>query len=194
MDAKSPSRALIAPSALVDPSARIGRGTRVWAFVQIAEHAVIGRNCVIGSGVYIDRRVRIGRNVRIHNKALLYHGLVVEEDVFIGPGACFTNDAWPKSGLTRNLHGISWRVKRGAAVGANATVLPDVTIGAYAFVGAGSLVSRDVPDHALVYGNPARVRGLICACRFVLRAEKFPAAAKTFRCPRCRKKIRVPSA
>lgn len=162
---------LIAPSAIIDSTAKIGKGTRVWAFVQVGEWAFIGENCVLGNGAYVDRHVRIGSNVRIHNKALLYQGVIVEDDVFIGPGVCCTNDPWPRSGLTRNMTHVGWRIKKGAAVGANATILPDLDIGAYAVVGAGSVVTKTVSNFALVAGNPARQRGWVCPCGEVIRFE-----------------------
>jgi len=143
--------------ALVAHSASIGEGTKVWAFAQIGENARIGKNCVIGNGVYIDRRVIIGNNVKIHNKALLYHGLIVEDNCFIGPGACFANDKSPRHDKTRNLEGVSWKLKKGAVIGAGAIILPDVNIGKDALIGAGAVVTKDVPDGALVYGNPARI-------------------------------------
>jgi len=143
--------------AIVAESATIGAGTKVWAFAQIGDRAVIGRNCVVGNGAYIDRGVRIGNNVKIHNKALLYRPLVVEDDCFIGPGACFTNDKYPRFDTTRDLRGVSWRVRKGASIGANATILPDVEIGRNAVVGAGSVVTASVPDGAVVCGNPARI-------------------------------------
>jgi len=123
--------------AIIDAEASIGSGTKVWAFAQIGAKATVGKNCVIGNGAYIDRNVVIGNNVKIHNKALLYHGLIVEDNCFIGPGACFTNDKYPKHNITRDLKETSWRVKRGASIGANATILPDITIGENAVVGAG---------------------------------------------------------
>lgn len=147
--------------AVVSKTARIGEGTKVWAFAQIGDNARVGKNCVIGNGAYIDRNVVVGDNVKIHNKALLYNGLVVEDNCFIGPGACFTNDKLPKYSKTRNLKGISWRLKKGSSVGANATILPDINIGTNAIVGAGSVVTKDVPDGAVVYGNPARRRGRV---------------------------------
>jgi UDP-2-acetamido-3-amino-2,3-dideoxy-glucuronate N-acetyltransferase len=147
----------IAPTALIHPSARIGRGTKIWAFAQVAEHAVVGRDCTIGNGAYIDRHVKIGNRVRIHNKALLYHGVIVEDDVFIGPGVCFTNDSYPTSRSTRNLKGKAWYVRTGASIGANATILPDLEIGENSIVGAGSVVTKNVPPNAIVCGNPARV-------------------------------------
>jgi UDP-2-acetamido-3-amino-2,3-dideoxy-glucuronate N-acetyltransferase len=151
----------IASSAIVHKSALIGAGTKVWEFVQIMNDAEVGSHCVIGNGAYIDREVKIGNNVRIHNKALLYHGVIVEDDVFIGPAVCFTNDAWPKSGRTRDLDGISWHVEKGASIGANSTIMPNVNIGKFALIGAGSVVTKDVPAYALVYGNPARIHGKV---------------------------------
>lgn len=163
--------AFIAPTALVDPTAQIGKGTKVWAFAQIAEHALVGQDCVIGNGVYIDRFVKIGDRVRIHNKALLYQGVLIEDDVFIGPGACFTNDEFPRSGKTRNLTGKSWTIGKGASIGANTTVLPDVAVGSYALIGAGSVVTKDVAEHAVVCGNPARMIGWACFCGHVLKSN-----------------------
>lgn len=174
----------IAPTAIVDPTARIGSGAKIWAFSQVGEHAVIGSQCVIANGAYIDRFVRVGNRVRIHNKALLYHGLIVEDDVFIGPGAVFTNDAWPRSGKTRDLKGISWKIGKGASIGANVTVLPDIEIGAYAVVGAGSVVTKNVPPHALVFGNPASLQGYVCSCGAV---TKTVSRSNRGRCPKCGK-------
>ncbi len=151
-------RVKIDPTAIVAPSAVIGSGTVIWAYAQVMDKAVIGRNCVLGNGVYVDRNVKIGDNVRIHNKACIYNGTVVEDNVFIGPHTCFTNDKYPVSGNTRDLRGVSWRVGKGASVGANVTVLPDVNIGKGAKVGAGSVVTKDVPAGSLCYGNPAVVK------------------------------------
>lgn len=154
----------VAPSALVHPTAKIGAGTKIWAFVQVGEHAQIGSKCILGNGVYIDRHVRIGNRVWIQNKALLYHGVTIADDAFIGPGVCFTNDPTPRSGVRRNLGKQQWQVGRGASIGANATILPNVSIGQYALVGAGAVVTKNVPSHALVCGNPAKVVGLVCIC------------------------------
>jgi acetyltransferase-like isoleucine patch superfamily enzyme len=141
----------------VADTAAIGEGTKVWAFAQIGDRAVVGKNCIVGNGAYIDRDVHIGDNVKVHNKALLYRPLVVEDNCFIGPGVCFTNDKHPRFDTTRDLRGISWRVGKGASIGANATILPDVEIGENAVVGAGSVVTRSVPPGAVVCGNPARM-------------------------------------
>lgn len=151
------------PTAIVSKKTKIGKGTRIWAFAQIREDVVIGSNCVIGNGVYIDRGVRVGDRVNIHNKALLYRNLSVEDDAFIGPGVCFTNDPSPRANRIRNLRGARWFVRKGASIGANSTILPGVTIGRYAMVGAGSVVTRSIPAYALAVGVPAKVVGTVSA-------------------------------
>ena len=151
----------IHPTPVVSPKAKLGDGTQVWAFAQIRENARVGRDCMIGNGVYIDKDVIIGHRVNIHNKALLYRNLVVEDDVFIGPAVCFINDPRPRANRIRNLKGLWSRVKKGASIGANTSILSEITIGRYAMVGASSLVSRDVPDRSLVYGVPAKIMGSV---------------------------------
>lgn len=192
MGKKPSSQTFVASSAVVHPTARVGKGTKIWAFSQIAEHASIGKDCVIGNGVYVDRFVKIGSRVRIHNKALLYHGVVIKDDVFIGPGVCFTNDSWPRSGLTRNLKGKSWTVHKGASIGANATILPDVTIGSHAVIGCGAVVTRDAPPQSLMYGNPARIKGWVCRCGFVLRQTSFTENERRIPCEACGSFIPLP--
>ena len=149
----------IHPTAEVSKKAKIGAGTKVWAFAQISEGVVIGRDCVIGNGAYIDRDVKIGDRVDIHNKALLYRNLTVEDDVFIGPAVCFVNDPYPRAHVIRDMSCLMRTVKKGASIGANATILSDISIGSFAMIGAGSVVSKNVPDHALVYGVPGRIHG-----------------------------------
>jgi UDP-2-acetamido-3-amino-2,3-dideoxy-glucuronate N-acetyltransferase len=185
MASQVPSDKFIAPTALVDATASVGGGTKIWAYAQVMEHAVIGRDCVIGNGAYVDRHVQIGDRVRLHNKALLYHGVIIEDDVFIGPGVCCTNDPWPRSGSTRDMSKARWRIHKGASIGANATILPDLSIGAYAVVGAGSVVTGAVPSHALVYGNPARIHGAVCRCGTVIRKDLDGAAVHKLRCESC---------
>ena len=146
-------------TAIISDSAEIGEGTSLWAFVQIMDNAKIGENCVLGNGVYIDRNVKIGNNVKIQNKACIYDGTIIEDNVFIGPGVYFTNDKYPRHNKTRKMEGISWKVGKFASIGANVTVLPGVNIGENSTVGAGSVVTKDVPEGVLVYGNPAIVKG-----------------------------------
>ena len=151
----------IHPKAIVSPKAKIGTGTKIWAFAQVREGAVIGKDCVIGNGVYIDQGVKVGDRVNIHNKALLYRNLKVENDCFIGPGVCFTNDPAPRANAIRKMKGLRWFVRKGASIGANACILSEVNIGRFAMVGAASLVSREVPDYGLVYGVPAKLVGFV---------------------------------
>jgi acetyltransferase-like isoleucine patch superfamily enzyme len=159
------------PTADVSPEATIGQGTRIWRNVHIREGAEIGANCTIGAGVYVGASVRVGRNCKIQNNALLYEGLELEDGVFVGPQVCFTNDLLPRAvNPDLSLKSASdWVVGRtlvrvGASVGAGTVVVTGVTIGRWALVGAGSVVTHDVPDHALVYGQPARQHGWVCKC------------------------------
>lgn len=167
----SNNTAKIHPSAEVSPLAEIGPGTRIWHLVQIREGAVIGKNCIIGKDAYIDYEVQIGDNVKIQNSALIYHGATIEDGVFIGPQVCLTNDRIPRAissdGQLKKAE--DWTVgpilvKRGASIGAGAIVLPNVIIGQFALVAAGAVVSRDVPDHGLVVGVPAKRVGYVCHC------------------------------
>jgi UDP-2-acetamido-3-amino-2,3-dideoxy-glucuronate N-acetyltransferase len=162
---------MIHPTAEVSPLAQIGAGTRVWHYAQIREYVTIGQQCIIGKNVYVDFGVRIGSNVKVQNNALLYHGLTIEDGVFVGPQACLTNDRFPRA-ITPdgNLKGSDdWVVsptliRYGASIGASATILAGLTIGRFAMVGAGAVVTRSVPDHGLVLGVPARLAGYVCRC------------------------------
>jgi acetyltransferase-like isoleucine patch superfamily enzyme len=179
--------AIIHPSAEVSPQAVIGSGTRIWHQVQVRERAHIGENCIIGKGVYIDLDVQVGDNVKIQNSALLYHGLTVEDGVFIGPGACMTNDVYPRAITPEGqLKADSdWvvgpiRICYGASIGAGAIILPNVTVGRFALVAAGAVVSRSVPDHGLVAGVPARLLGYACRC-----GRRMEATAAGWYCADC---------
>ena len=180
------------PTADVAADAEIGDGTSIWNQAQVRERARIGRRCVIGKNVYVDTDVVIGDDVKVQNNVSLFHGVRVEDGVFIGPHACFTNDRLPRA---INADGslktdADWEVsptlvRRGAAIGANSTILPGITIGRWALVGSGSVVTHDVGDHELVAGNPARRFGGACPCGQPLRDA--PDGSE-FRgpCPRCR--------
>jgi acetyltransferase-like isoleucine patch superfamily enzyme len=155
----------------VAADARIGDGTQVWNQAQIREGVSVGSECIIGKNVYLDFGVVVGNRVKIQNNSSIYHGVTIEDGVFVGPHVCFCNDVLPRaitpSGALKGQD--DWEVgptlvRYGASIGAGSIVLPNVTIGTFALVGAGSVVTRDVPDYALVYGNPARQRGYVCAC------------------------------
>lgn len=159
------------PTAEVSRDAHIGAGTRVWGQVQVREHAEIGENCNIGKGVYIDSHVRIGSNVKIQNHVSVFEGVTLEDGVFVGPHVCFTNDMLPRAitpdGKLKSVD--DWEitptlVKYGASIGAGSIIICGITIGNFALIGAGSVVTRDVPQHGLVFGNPARQHGYVCRC------------------------------
>jgi len=186
-------------TAEVSPRAVIGEGTRIWHQAQVREGARIGRNCIIGKGVYIDFNVVIGNNVKMQNGCQLFHGAMVENGVFLGPRVILTNDKFPRA---INANGslktdADWEVgkilvKRGASLGAGTVVLPDVTVGTWAMVGAGAVVTKDVPDHGLVLGNPARLVGFVCACGGRLKAEKTAGDYVLSICSECDTQVRLP--
>ena len=161
----------IHPTAEVSPAAQIGPGTSIWNGAQVREGAQLGKECNLGKNVYIDFDVRIGDRCKIQNNASIFHGTILEDGVFVGPHACITNDKLPRAITPQGeLKGSDdWEVgpvllRYGASIGAAAVVLPGVTVGRFALVGAAAVVTRSVPDHALVVGSPARVVGFVCAC------------------------------
>lgn len=169
-------------TAEVSPKAQIGEGTKIWNQVQVREEAVIGENCIISKNVYIDTKVQIGNRVKIQNNVNVYHGVQIEDDVFLGPSMTFTNDLYPRAfsdewKITETL------VKRGASIGAGAVVVCGVTIGEYAMIGSGSVVTKDVSSHALVVGNPARQIGWVCECGYKINENG--------QCPECGKILRL---
>ncbi len=181
-------------TAIVEEGAEIGEGTRIWHFAHVRSGAKIGRNCNIGKGVYIDAGVEIGDRVKIQNFVSVYRGVKVEDDVFLGPHATLTNDLYPRS-FNEDWEVVPTLIKKGASIGANATIVCGVTIGEYAMVGAGAVVTKDVPPHALVYGNPARVRGFVCYCGRPLdlsKPVKEDEEVVAFRCGHCGKEVRIP--
>ena len=160
---------LVHPSAWIDEGAVIGEGTRIWHFSHIMGGCVIGACCNIGQNVVISGGCRIGNNVKIQNNVSVYSGVTIEDDVFCGPSMVFTNVINPRSHISRKNEYQDTLVKKGASIGANATILCGHTLGAYSFIGAGTVVTRDVPDFGLVFGNPGRLRGFVCYC-----GEKLP--------------------
>jgi UDP-2-acetamido-3-amino-2,3-dideoxy-glucuronate N-acetyltransferase len=176
-------------SSYVDEGCEIGAGTRIWHFSHVMTGARIGRGCNIGQNVVISPHVIIGDNVKIQNNVSVYTGVVLEDDVFCGPSMVFTNVINPRSQVSRKHEFLATLVKRGASLGANATIVCGHTIGAYAFVGAGAVVTRDVPDHALVTGNPGRVAGWMCKCGAKLASGA--RAPEEVSCPACGTQYRV---
>ena len=172
----------------------MGQDCRVWRLAHIRENAIVGPGSIIGAGVYVGAGVRLGRNCKVQNNALLYEGVELEDGVFVGPQVCFTNDFLPRA-VNPDLSlktADDWEVGRilvreGASVGAQSVVVTGVTIGRWALVGAGSLVSRDVPEHALVYGQPARVRGWVCYC-----ARRLAVSDGSGWCAQCERRVALP--
>jgi UDP-2-acetamido-3-amino-2,3-dideoxy-glucuronate N-acetyltransferase len=146
-------------SAYVDEGCQIGEGTKIWHFSHIMNNCILGENCNIGQNVVVSPDVILGRNVKVQNNVSIYTGVVCEDDVFLGPSMVFTNVTNPRSGVNRRGQYSKTTVKKGASIGANATIVCGHDIGQYAFVGAGSVVTKHIPDYALVVGNPARQIG-----------------------------------
>lgn len=174
----------IHPSAEVHPSAVIGEGTKIWNGAQVREGAVIGRDCIISKDVYIDAGVQIGDGCKIQNHVSVYKGVEVEDEVFIGPNAVFTNDLFPRAGV-KEWEIVPTRLQKGCSIGANATVVCGVTIGPYAMLAAGSVVTTHVARYTLVAGNPARPVGCVCHCGKRMAEIAASAERTIFRCPSC---------
>lgn len=160
-------------TAILDEGCRIGEGTRIWHFTHIMSETVIGKNCVLGQNVMVANRVTIGDNVKIQNNVSVYEGVICEDDVFLGPSMVFTNVINPRAFIERKHEFRPTLVKKGATIGANATIVCGHTIGRYALIGAGAVVTHDVPDYALITGNPGRQAGWVSeyGCRLVFNEE-----------------------
>lgn len=170
-------------TSIIEKPCQIGEGTKIWHFSHIMPDVIVGKNCVVGQNVFIGRGVRIGNNVKIENNVSVFEGVTLEDNVFCGPSCVFTNVINPRSQISRKHEFKSTLVKKGATIGANATIICENTVGRYAFIGAGAVVTQDIPDYALVYGNPARVQGWVCECGVKLNfGENIEA-----QCPSCGK-------
>jgi UDP-2-acetamido-3-amino-2,3-dideoxy-glucuronate N-acetyltransferase len=174
----------IHPSSFIDEGAQVGEETEVWHFTHIMSGAIIGSNCKIGQNVVVHPTAKVGNGVKIQNNVSIYDGVTLEDDVFCGPSCVFTNITSPRAAIARNSPEFYKRtlVKKGASIGANATIICGVTIGRYALIGAGSVVTKNVPDYALVYGNPAHVRQWVCEC-----GKKIKFLGTKGRCLACEK-------
>ena len=175
-------------SSYVDQPCTIGKGTKIWHFTHIMANCQIGENCNIGQNVVISPDVVLGRNVKIQNNVSVYTGVECEDDVFLGPSCVFTNVINPRSHVSRKDEYQKTLVKRGASVGANATIVCGHNVGKYAFIGAGAVVTKDVPDYALMAGNPARQIGWLCQC-----GEKIAFKDSVAQCAVCGKKFALES-
>jgi len=169
-------------SAYVDQGAQVGSGTRIWHFSHIMAGAKIGKNCSLGQNVNVGSTAVLGNGVKVQNNVSIYDDVVIEDDVFCGPSMVFTNVINPRAFIERKHEYKKTIVRCGASIGANATIICGVTLGAYCFVGAGSVVTKDVPDYSLVYGSPARQHGWVCTCGAKLtEALICPECGKTYR-------------
>jgi UDP-2-acetamido-3-amino-2,3-dideoxy-glucuronate N-acetyltransferase len=190
----------IHPTAEVSAQAEIGEGTTIWHQAQVREEARIGRDCTLGKGVFIDTAVSLGDNVKVQNYVSIYRGVTIEDGVLCGPHCVFTNDKRPRA---INANGSlkaagDWElestlVKKGASIGANAVVICGVTIGQWTMIGSGAVVTRDVPDYGLAWGNPARLYGFACPCgqQLATDSQQMEDGMVRLYCPECKQSVRV---
>ncbi len=177
-------------SAVIDTPCQIGDGTRIWHFSHVMRDCRIGAGCSIGQNVLIAPGSVVGDNVKIQNNVSVYTGVVLEDDVFCGPSMVFTNVINPRAFIERKDEFRSTLIRRGASIGANATIVCGVTLGSYCVVGAGAVVTRDVPDHAVVFGNPARIRSWVCWCGVGLGLGGDDAETRAAGCVDCGRRYR----
>lgn len=187
------------PTANVSPRAIISDGVSIWDQAQIREGAILGKNCIIGKGVYIDTGVSIGDNTKIQNYVSLFHGVVIEDGVFIGPHVCTTNDLRPRAinpdgslKLVGDWVITDTLICRGAAVGANSTIVCGVRIGIWAMIGSGSVITCDIPDYGLAWGNPTRLYGFVCPCGMRLEKKSQEKVVVITKCPQCGQMVDIP--
>lgn len=172
-------------SSYVDEPCLLGKGTKIWHFCHIMKNSVIGENCNLGQNVFVASGVSIGKNVKIQNNVSIYTGVILEDDVFCGPSMVFTNVINPRSAVIRKDEYKETLVKRGASIGANATIVCGHTIGKYAFIGAGAVITKDVPDYALMVGNPAKLSGWMCECGIRLNLPNSKEQTAEATCNSC---------
>ena len=170
-------------TAIVEEGAKIGKNTKIWHFAHIRESAKIGDNCTISKDVYIDANAMIGNNVKVGNGVSIWNGMTIEDGVMISPNSCFTNDLYPRAEIWNEKRLKKTLIRKGSTIGANSTILCGIEIGKYALIGAGSVVTKNVPNHALMMGNPARIRGYVCTCGNRLN--------ENFVCEFCKKEINI---
>jgi UDP-2-acetamido-3-amino-2,3-dideoxy-glucuronate N-acetyltransferase len=171
------------PSAIVDEGAKIGLGTKLWHGAHVMKTAVIGNNCTVGQNCFVAGRV--GNNCKLQNNVNIYEGVEIKDWVFCGPSMTFTNDLNPRAKYPKQGKYMSTTVGEGATLGANSTIVCGVSVGSWAFVGAGSVVTHDIPNYALAYGNPASIKGWICEC-----GSKLPLRFELVTCASCRRRYR----
>lgn len=167
-------------SSYVDEGAEIDAGTKIWHFSHVMKDCKIGKNCNIGQNVFIGSGVKLGNNVKVQNNVSIYSGVICDDDVFLGPSMVFTNVFNPRAFIEKKDEFRVTLIKKGASIGANATVVCGNIIGSYALVGAGAVVTKNIPDYALVYGSPAKIKGWVCRC-----GEKLEFTDNTAECPGC---------
>jgi UDP-2-acetamido-3-amino-2,3-dideoxy-glucuronate N-acetyltransferase len=179
------------PTAIVE-SDHVGEGTKIWHFAHVREGATIGKNCSVGKSVYIDTDVEIGNGVKIQNFVSVYKGVRIEDEVFVGPSVTFTNDLYPRAFHQWNTdEAVSTVVKKGASIGANSTIVCGVTIGKYAMVGAGAVVTKDILDYGFVSGVPARLKGFVCQCGMKLQCTEKKGEKVILKCLHCGKELEI---
>ncbi len=171
------------PTATVDDGAELGQGTKVWHYAHVRSKAILGKNVIVGKSSYIDEGVRIGNNVKIQNLVSVYHGVTVGNDVFIGPHVAFTNDLYPRA--VGDWQIVSTTVEDGVSIGANATIICGTILKENCLIAAGSVVTRDVQPHALVAGNPARLKGWVCFCARKIADSDLPVGTHEIQCEYC---------
>jgi len=170
-------------TAIIEEGAKIGDNTKVWHFAHIRENSEIGEDCILSKDVYVDFDVKIGNKVKIQNSVSVWNGVTIEDNVMVGPSACFVNDLYPRAEIWNKERVKKTLVKEGASIGANATILCGLEVGKYALVGAGSVVTKSVPDHGIVIGNPAKLIGYACTCGNKLNDKYI--------CSSCNKEIKI---